>query len=53
MKENNFMAYEVFGFDKTSFRLDSPSNLTVSEIGARKTYSKSTGKEKDTHRMVI
>ena len=46
VKNNKFKAFEVFGFDETCFRLDSPSNLTVSEIGVRKTYSKSTGKEK-------
>ena len=43
---SSFEPNEIFGFDETCFRLDSPNQYTVSEVGARKTYSKTTGKEK-------
>ena len=37
---------QIFNFDETCIYMDMPSKYTVSHVGARKTFSKSTGKEK-------
>ena len=41
-----YKSHQIFNFDESFFRMDCPSAYTVSHIGARKTNSKSTGKEK-------
>ena len=46
LSKKKYKAHEIFNFDESCFRIDSPSSTTISKVGARKTYSKSTGKEK-------
>ena len=46
IKKNKYNKNEIFNFDETSIYMDMPSKYTVSHVGARKTFSKSTGKEK-------
>ena len=46
LRQNQYKDSEIFNFDESCFRLDSPSLTTISHIGARKTYSRTTSHEK-------